>query len=128
MLNLGQGYLHLAALIGHRLPSQSNTSFFYTLHPSHIVLGQARLSSEFFGDRFPEKKLQLVDMSILLILLSPGSGCHIHPLATVVAAARFASGCLTAAALLQTALSFEDANSEPPLSSRCQILVMPRKG
>jgi hypothetical protein len=31
----------------------------------------------FFGDGLPEKKLQLVDMSILLILLSPGPGCYI---------------------------------------------------
>src|SRR6185437_11123641 len=30
-----------------------------------------------FGDQLPEKKLQLVGMSILLILLSPGPGCHI---------------------------------------------------
>ena len=44
-------------------------------HPK-IAPGQARLTSEFFGDRLPEKKLQLVDMSILIILLSPGSGCH----------------------------------------------------
>ena len=41
-----------------------------------ISPGQARLTSEFFGDRLPEKKLQLVGMSILLILLSPGPGCH----------------------------------------------------
>src|SRR6185312_4764102 len=44
-------------------------------HPQ-ISPGQARLTSEFFGDRLPEKKLQLVGMSILLILLSPGPGCH----------------------------------------------------
>ena len=41
-----------------------------------IAPGQARLTSEFFRDRLPEKKLQLVGMSIILILLSPGSGCH----------------------------------------------------
>ena len=45
-------------------------------HPQ-IAPGQARLTSEFFGDRLPEKKLQLVGMNILLILLSPGPGCHI---------------------------------------------------
>ena len=44
-------------------------------HPQ-IAPGQARLTSEFFGYRLPEKKLQLVGMSILLILLSPGPGCH----------------------------------------------------
>nr|BAD54270.1 hypothetical protein [Oryza sativa Japonica Group] len=38
--------------------------------------GQARLTLEFFGNRLPEKKLQLVDMSILLILLSPRLGCY----------------------------------------------------
>jgi hypothetical protein len=31
---------------------------------------------EFFGDGLPEKKLQLVGMSILLILLSPESGYY----------------------------------------------------
>ena len=45
-------------------------------HPQ-IALGQARLTSEFFGDQLSEKKLQLVGMSILLILLSPMSRCHI---------------------------------------------------
>ena len=46
-------------------------------HPQ-ISPGQARLILEFFGDRLPEKKLQLVGMSILLILLSLGrdvTGC-----------------------------------------------------
>src|SRR6185437_8800524 len=46
-------------------------------HPE-IAPGQARLTSEFFGDRLPEKKLQLVGMSILLIILSTGPGCHKH--------------------------------------------------
>ena len=45
-------------------------------HPE-IAPGQARLTSEFFRDRLPEKKLQLVGMSILLTLLSPGPECHI---------------------------------------------------
>ena len=44
-------------------------------HPQ-IAPGQARLTSEFFGDRLPEKKLQLIGISILLILLSSGPGCH----------------------------------------------------
>ena len=44
-------------------------------HPQ-ISPSQARLTSEFFGDQLPEKKLQLVGMSILLILLCHGSGCH----------------------------------------------------
>jgi hypothetical protein len=34
------------------------------------------LNLEFFSDELPEKKLQLVDMSILSILLSPRPGCH----------------------------------------------------
>src|SRR6185369_8824123 len=45
-------------------------------HPQ-IAPGQAHLTSDFFGDQLSEKKLQLVGMSILLILLSPGSECHI---------------------------------------------------
>jgi hypothetical protein len=44
---------------------------------STIAPGQARLTLEFFGDELPEKKLQLIDMSILLILLSPRPGCYI---------------------------------------------------
>ena len=87
----GQAHLHLVAYLGHRLPSQTNTSLLCTLCPHsyapgktfwsvthpQIAPGQARLTSEFFGDRLPKKKLQLVDMSILSILLSPGPGCHI---------------------------------------------------
>jgi len=37
----------------------------------------------FFGDRLPKKKLQLVGMSILLILLSPGPGCHTQEFRTM---------------------------------------------
>ena len=44
---------------------------------SPIAPGQARLTSELFADGLSEKKLQLIDMSILLILLSPGPGCYI---------------------------------------------------
>ena len=43
---------------------------------SPIALGQARLTSELFADGLPEKKLQLIGMSILLILLSHGPGCY----------------------------------------------------
>ena len=43
---------------------------------SPIALGQTRLTLEFLGDGLPEKKLQLVGTSILLILLSPGLGCY----------------------------------------------------
>nr|ABB47084.1 retrotransposon protein, putative, unclassified [Oryza sativa Japonica Group] len=93
-LPLGQARLHLIAFIGHRLPSQTNTYLLCTLcphscapgknfpvgHLSQIAPGQARLTLEFFGDWLPEKKLekklQLVDMSILLILLSPRPGCY----------------------------------------------------
>ena len=35
----------------------------------HLVL-------EFFGDGFSENKLQFIGISILLILLSPRSGCY----------------------------------------------------
>ncbi len=45
-------------------------------HPSQITPGQAHLTPEFFGNRLPEKKLQIVDMSILLILLSPRPGFY----------------------------------------------------
>ena len=49
-------------------------------HPQ-ISPGQAHLTSEFFGDEIPEKKLQLVGMSILLILLKLWAGVsHTHPL------------------------------------------------
>ena len=47
-------------------------------HPE-IAPSQARLTSEFFRDELPEKKLQLIDMSILSILLSPRPGYHILP-------------------------------------------------
>src|SRR5688572_30084394 len=47
-------------------------------HPE-IAPGQARLTPEFFEDELPEKKLQLVGMSILSILLSLGLGCHSPP-------------------------------------------------
>ena len=47
-------------------------------HPQ-IAPSQARLTSEFFSNELPEKKLQLVDMSILSILLSPEPGSHILP-------------------------------------------------
>jgi len=43
---------------------------------SPIAPGQARLTSELFADWLLEKKLQLIGMSILLILLSPGPGCY----------------------------------------------------
>jgi hypothetical protein len=45
-------------------------------HPSSNRSGQARLTSEFFGNELPEKKLQLVDMSILSIQFSPRPGYH----------------------------------------------------
>ena len=76
--------------LGYRLPSQTNTSLFCALcphscapgknfqvgHPSPNFSESNTLNSEFFRDRLPEKKLQLIGMSILLILLSTGSGCH----------------------------------------------------
>jgi len=43
---------------------------------SPIAPGQARLTSELFADGLPEKKLQLIGTSILLILLSPEPGCY----------------------------------------------------
>ena len=43
---------------------------------SPIALGQARLTLEFLRDGLPEKKLQLIGTSILLIILSPEPGCY----------------------------------------------------
>uniref|UniRef100_A0A0E0AAZ4 Uncharacterized protein n=1 Tax=Oryza glumipatula TaxID=40148 RepID=A0A0E0AAZ4_9ORYZ len=68
-------HLHLATLIGHRLPSQASTGKYFPVgHPSQIAPGQARLTSEFFGYRPSKNKLQLVDMSILFIL----GRAHLH--------------------------------------------------
>ena len=44
---------------------------------SPIAPGQVRLTLEFLRDELPEKKLQLIGTSILLILLSPEPGCYI---------------------------------------------------
>jgi hypothetical protein len=71
-----------------RLAPQTNTNLFSALcphscapgkdfpvgHPSPNHSGPKTLNPEFLWSEFPEKKLQLVDMSILLILLSPGQG------------------------------------------------------
>jgi hypothetical protein len=43
---------------------------------SPIAPNQTRLTLEFFCDELPEKKLQLISISILIILLSFGPGCH----------------------------------------------------
>jgi hypothetical protein len=51
-------------------------------HPSPNCSGPSMLNPRFLWSEFPEKKFQLVDMSILLILLSPRSGCHKYPLST----------------------------------------------
>jgi hypothetical protein len=73
-----------------RLAPQINTSLFCALCPHscapgttsrsvthrQIAPGQARLTWSSFLDELPEKKVYLVDMSILSILLSPRLGCH----------------------------------------------------
>jgi hypothetical protein len=73
-----------------RLAPHTNTSLFYALcphscapgkdfpvgYPSPNRSGPSTLNPEFLWSEFPEKKLQLVDMSILSILLSPEPGCH----------------------------------------------------
>jgi len=75
-------------LVNHRPTSVFSTYFVLTrahpkrtsrliTHPWIISLGQAHLTLEFFRDRLLEKKLKLIDMSILLIILSPRSGCYI---------------------------------------------------
>jgi hypothetical protein len=52
-------------------------------HPE-IVLGQARLTPEFFIGELLEKKLYLGGMSILSILLSLELGCHNFPLTSLI--------------------------------------------
>jgi hypothetical protein len=70
-----------------RLAPQTKTSIFCALcphscasekdfpvsHPFPNRSGPSTLNPEFLWSEFPEKKLQLVDMGILL---SPGLGCH----------------------------------------------------
>jgi hypothetical protein len=77
-----------------RLAPQTNTSLFCALcphscapgkyfpvgHPSSNRSRPITLNPEFFSDELPEKKVYLVDMSILSILLSPEPGCHKCPL------------------------------------------------
>jgi hypothetical protein len=45
-------------------------------HPSSNRSRPSTLNLEFFSDELPEKKVYLIDMSVLSILLSPGLGCH----------------------------------------------------
>jgi hypothetical protein len=81
-----------------RLAPQTNTSLFYALcshscapgkdfpvgHPSSNRSRPSTLNLEFFLDELPEKKVYLVDMSILSILLSPEPGCHRFHLPTML--------------------------------------------
>jgi hypothetical protein len=50
-----------------QVPNASLTPGVLQVTNPEIALDQARLTSEFFGDGLPKKKLQLVGMSILLI-------------------------------------------------------------
>jgi hypothetical protein len=45
-------------------------------HPSSNCSRPSTLNLEFFSDELLEKKVYLVDMSILSIILSPRPGCH----------------------------------------------------
>jgi hypothetical protein len=45
-------------------------------HPSPNRSEPSKLNPDFIWSEFPEKKLQLVDISILSILLNPEPGCH----------------------------------------------------
>ena len=91
----GRARLHLAVYLGYRLPSQTNTSLFCTLcpyscaprknflvgHPSSNFSGPSMLNLGVLWRPASGKKLQLVDMSILSILLSSWAGVsHTHPL------------------------------------------------
>jgi hypothetical protein len=51
-------------------------------HHPEIASGQACLTIEFFAGGLPEKKVYLGGMSILSILLSLESGCHMEILPT----------------------------------------------
>ncbi len=81
--------LHLAAFIGHRLPSQTNTSLFCTFCPHSCAIGKnfpighpslncSKLSTLNLRvlSRLASGKEVATYMSILLILLSPRLGCH----------------------------------------------------
>jgi hypothetical protein len=73
-----------------RQSPQINTSLFHALYPHSCAPGNnfpighpssnrsrpSTLNLEFFLDELPEKKVYLVDISILSILLSPEPGCH----------------------------------------------------
>jgi hypothetical protein len=80
LTNQHKSFLHtLSSLVRTRDRAHPGRTSRSVTHPQ-ISPGQARLTSEFLGDRLPEKKLQLVDMSILSILLSPWAGVsHPHP-------------------------------------------------
>jgi hypothetical protein len=73
-----------------RLAPHTNTSLFCALCPHSCAPGNnfpvghassncsrpSTLNPEFFLDELQEKKVYLIDMSILSILLSPEPGCH----------------------------------------------------
>ena len=95
LLPRGQVRLRLATFLGYRPLSQTNTSLFCTLcphscapgksffpvgHPSRNCSRPSTLNLGVLLRLDSRKKLQLIDMSILLILLSLGLGCHTtHP-------------------------------------------------
>jgi hypothetical protein len=65
----------LRALYPHSCAPGNN---FSVGHPSSNHSRPSTLNLEFFSDELPEKKVYLVDMSILSILLSPGPGYHMN--------------------------------------------------
>src|SRR4051812_10071418 len=65
--------VHFVLTHAHPVPTYQSVT-----HP-RIALGQSRITLEFFLNELPEKKLQLVGMSILSILLIHVLGYHIHP-------------------------------------------------
>jgi hypothetical protein len=89
-------YLLLTALYDHILSPQTNTSLLCVFCPHSWApgkfLGQSlilncskssKLNLDFFRDRLPKKKMQLVGISTLLILLSLGPGYHIDEMSGI---------------------------------------------
>jgi hypothetical protein len=85
----GRDRLHLAASLGYRLPSQTNTGLFCALCPHSCTPGKnfsvghpcsrpITLNLKVICRWASGKEVAtLLGMSILLILLSPGPGCYI---------------------------------------------------
>ena len=83
---------------------------------SPIATGQARLTFQFLRDGLPEKKLQLVGTSILLILLSPEPGCYNYPEALKTEQLEEALEYISRMHRTDVELQAMDASTSPPPS------------